>query len=267
MESVANAFGPVLLAISVLGFGLLLAIQVFGRWLGSAERLGLILTSLVLEAFVFTMSAFGGGFEEGSLALWISGGILLWVIVAYLLFRIRLSQLVSKLPEGKLEYVAVELEGVCTPKLRVGNNTLTRGQEIGRFTGAGPIPPNSPISFLFYVFACQPSDSGLNQLAAAVGAEFNGLTYIAQFAIALNRLEMICLENLATGCEIFISATGRTVHQNGTVSVGIINSTQTSGNQAVVSVEMTATLSPSAAPLAANATMGTYIWRCVRGDA
>lgn len=272
MDSIASAFEPVLLAVSILGFGLLLAIQLFGRWIGSAGRLGLILSALLLEALVFTLSAFSGGFQEGALAFWISGGVLLWVIVAYFLFRLRLSRLLSRLPAGDLEFVAIEEEGLCTPKLRFGRNTLTVGRQVGRVVGGGPAPPNWPVTILLYVFACQPSDSGLNQLAAAVGAEFQGLNFVVQFAMAQNRLEMICLETAGgNDCEIFVNANGLTAQQQGAVSVDIDNSIQTAGNQAVVRVKMSAALAlagglaPVVAPLAARANMGTYIWRCVLG--
>jgi hypothetical protein len=272
MESITSAFEPILFLISVLGFVFLMAIQVFGRWISGAGRLGLILATLILEALVFSLSLSGAGFEEGSPALWISSGILLWVIVAYILFRIRLSQFMSRLPEGGLEFVAIETEGLCTPELRFGRNTVTVGRQIGRVVGGAPVPPGFPITVLVYVFACQPSDSGLNQLAAAIGAEFRGANFVVQFAMAPNRLEMICLETAdGNDCEIFVNANGVTDHQQGAVSVNIDNSIQTAGNQAVVRVKMSAALAlpgglaPIVAPLAARANMGTYIWRCRLG--
>lgn len=159
----------------------------------------------------------------------------------------------------------------CVPKLILGSYTrLGSNQETWR-------------TYLFPLFVCRPTNSGMTQLAWAAGGAYYGLYYTSDKVVLEPSIGVSCEQGEDGKCIAQASEQGAIELNRSPVRAYVKNVIVASGDTVTVVTKMGAALSASGGPsitvtagpvgitmtfpdasLSAVYAMGTYRWRCER---
>jgi hypothetical protein len=189
--------GLVAVILMLFGIALFVLVKVIARAYGERAADGTIIGAIFLEFFAFLLGA-GSGVSHGRVAAGIAFFILLWVAVAYIIFRI-LAHFMSIKKEPPLP-------NNCIPKLTMGKLTEFEDSSSTGFTR------------LEAFFKCEPKDSELYEHAHAKQMRFWGLFWKSSEACARNTIYIKCIK-----CKPFADPKGKVEDGGENVRVVILN--------------------------------------------